>query len=148
MICFEAIGSAYTASGWSPEGSLFSILVPAGDELYALEYARRHAVQGVSGLATHGCERVTGVVRVPAERRRPRNANPDRPGRIMLPPAPDQTKWTVVAIRWKGVTLERQPHVGEDKPPPVQLTWLDLRQAAEGDRWYRDLLTRCEAASF
>ncbi len=72
MRCYEAIGSTYTADGWTPQGTLFSVLVPEDDN--PLEVARSCATHGPGGCAMHGCEDVIEVRPVPRQGRRPRNA--------------------------------------------------------------------------
>lgn len=142
--CYVAIGSTYTADGWTPDGPLFSVFVPTDDQAHAIDYARRHATHGPDGLAMHGAEDVIRVEAVSPDRRRPRNAGPTELP-IMLPAAPDKSVWKIVAVKWEGVML--QPG-DEEKAAPTWLSWTELRSAAAETAWYRGVLRRCEAASY
>lgn len=144
---YLAIGRTYTADGWGPERPLFSVFVPAGDEGHAIDYARRQATRGPDGLAMHGAEHVTSVTPVWNIGRRPRNAKAiNLP--VCLPPAPDWSRWEIVEIKWENVVLQRQARVGEVSPVQICLSWAELRAAAVGYPWYRDVLRQCEAASY
>jgi hypothetical protein len=69
---YRAIGSTYTADGWTPNGPLFQFGVPPGSEAArdVFAYARMLAVHGVGGLARHGCQHVTDVESLPDGRGR------------------------------------------------------------------------------